>query len=107
MTSEFSDPNLIKPLVPVVLRAIMTSIGVLAVMFTFGYLPTVAVLAVVSGPLGKLLPSFLRRDHSLIRLSFRLGSFHRSHSLNLGSQLHRHHVPHPNLLGWKGQCRSL
>lgn len=49
----FADPNLMKPLFPVILRAVLTSIGVLGAMFIFTYLPQVAVLAFVTGPLGQ------------------------------------------------------
>jgi hypothetical protein len=41
-----------KPLIPVLLRAAGTSLAVLIGMFTFTYLPQVAVLAFVTGPLG-------------------------------------------------------
>lgn len=46
-----SHPNLMKPLFPVILRAVLTSVGVLGAMFIFTYLPQVAVLAFVTGPL--------------------------------------------------------
>lgn len=42
-----------KPLIPVITRAILTSIAVIGTMFMLTYLPQVAVLAVVSGPLGE------------------------------------------------------
>jgi len=42
-----------KPLFPVILRAVLTSVGVLGAMFIFTYLPQVAVLAFVTGPLGE------------------------------------------------------
>jgi hypothetical protein len=42
-----------KPLFPVILRAVLTSVGVLGAMFIFTYVPQVAVLAFVTGPLGE------------------------------------------------------
>lgn len=47
------DPGLLIPLVPSLVQALLMSIGVLAGMFFFTYLPQVAVLAVVTGPLGE------------------------------------------------------
>jgi hypothetical protein len=46
------DPSLVKPLVPTILRGILISLAIVAGMFFFTYLPQVAVLAFISGPLG-------------------------------------------------------
>lgn len=42
-----------QPLVPTILKGGLVSLGVLAAMFFLTYLPQVAVLAIVSGPLGE------------------------------------------------------
>jgi hypothetical protein len=49
---------LVKPLLPTIFRGIIISIGIVAAMFFFTYLPQVAVLAFISGPLGKRMISF-------------------------------------------------
>ncbi len=69
-----SDPRLLSPLLPVIIRAVLVSLGVVAAMFFFTYLPQVAVLAFVSGPLGEcsgLVPCGIIIDHT------RPGSLHR------------------------------
>ena len=48
-----THPNLIKPVLPVFFKGILLSLAVVAVLFFFLYLPHVAVLAFISGPLGK------------------------------------------------------
>lgn len=40
-------------MIPTLLKAAAAAVGVIIAMFFFTYLPQVAVLAVVSGPLGK------------------------------------------------------
>ena len=47
-----SHPNLAKPVLPVLLKGVVLSLGIVAAMFFFLYLPHVAVLAFISGPLG-------------------------------------------------------
>ncbi|KIS02302.1 hypothetical protein L804_00563 [Cryptococcus deuterogattii 2001/935-1] len=47
----FSHPTLIRPLLPVIIKGILMSAGVVTALFAFAYLPQVAVLAVISGPL--------------------------------------------------------
>ncbi|KJE04290.1 hypothetical protein I311_01771 [Cryptococcus gattii NT-10] len=47
----FSHPTLIGPLLPVIIKGILMSAGVVTALFAFAYLPQVAVLAVISGPL--------------------------------------------------------
>ncbi|WVQ84119.1 hypothetical protein IAT38_006264 [Cryptococcus sp. DSM 104549] len=46
-----SHPSLIKPLLPTLFKGILMSAGVVVALFAFTYLPQVAVLAFVSGPL--------------------------------------------------------
>ena len=48
-----THPNLIKPVLPVFFKGILLSLGVVAALFFFLYLPHVAVLAFISGPLGE------------------------------------------------------
>ena len=48
-----SDPSLLSPLLPTIAKGIVMSIGVVAGMFGLTYLPQVAVLAFISGPLGE------------------------------------------------------
>lgn len=47
------EPSLIRPVLPVLFKGILVSIGIVAALFFFTYLPHVAVLAFVSGPLGE------------------------------------------------------
>jgi len=47
------DPSLIKPILPGLTRGVIVSLGIVAALFFFTYLPQVAVLAFVSGPLGE------------------------------------------------------
>ncbi|KAJ9113952.1 hypothetical protein QFC19_000148 [Naganishia cerealis] len=46
-----SHPSLLQPMIPTLLKAALTAVGVIAAMFFFTYLPQVAVLALVTGPL--------------------------------------------------------
>ncbi|KAL7422478.1 hypothetical protein Q5752_003126 [Cryptotrichosporon argae] len=46
-----THPTLLRPLVPVIFKGVVLSLGVLAFLFAFTYLPQVAVLAFISGPL--------------------------------------------------------
>lgn len=48
-----SDPSLIKPLAPSLLKGIIISLAIVAGLFAIAYLPQVAILAFVSGPLGE------------------------------------------------------
>lgn len=48
-----SRPKLLQPLLPTLGTALLVSVGVLVAMFFLTYLPQVAVLAFVSGPLGE------------------------------------------------------
>jgi hypothetical protein len=51
------DPSLIKPILPGLFRGALVSLAIIAALFFFTYLPQVAVLAFVSGPLGTLYSS--------------------------------------------------
>lgn len=46
------DPSLMKPILPSVFKGAVVSVAILAALFFLTYLPQVAVLAFVSGPLG-------------------------------------------------------
>ena len=48
----FVDPSLLQPLLPTLAKGVAMSVGVVAGMFGLTYLPQVAVLAFISGPLG-------------------------------------------------------
>jgi hypothetical protein len=50
---DVSDPGLARPLLPALFKGVFVSLAVVAGFFTFTYLPQVAMLAFVSGPLGK------------------------------------------------------
>lgn len=47
-----ADPSLLQPMIPTLLKAAAAAVGVIIAMFFFTYLPQVAVLAIVTGPLG-------------------------------------------------------
>lgn len=49
--ADHPDPSLARPLIPSLIKGVLLSLGVVAGMFFFTYLPQVAVLAFVSGPL--------------------------------------------------------
>ena len=49
-----ADPSIITPLLPALFKGIILSFATIAALFTFTYLPQVAILAFVSGPLGEL-----------------------------------------------------
>jgi hypothetical protein len=97
----FADPNLMKPLFPVILRAVLTSVGVLGAMFIFTYLPQVAVLAFVTGPLGEFWvfgwQSAFRSRRTLINICDGIDSFHRCRPPRPRGELYHHHVPHQDL----------
>ncbi|GHJ86363.1 hypothetical protein NliqN6_2765 [Naganishia liquefaciens] len=44
-------PSLLQPMLPTLFKAALAAVGVIAGMFFFAYLPQVAVLAIISGPL--------------------------------------------------------
>ncbi|KAI5452241.1 hypothetical protein NCC49_000806 [Naganishia albida] len=46
-----SHPSLLQPMIPTLLKAAAAAVGVIIAMFFFTYLPQVAVLAIVTGPL--------------------------------------------------------
>ncbi|WWC67754.1 uncharacterized protein I206_101666 [Kwoniella pini CBS 10737] len=63
-----SHPALIKPLIPTLVKGVLVSLGVVVALFTFAYLPQVAVLAFVSGPLafGLAIPLVLGESYVVI-----------------------------------------
>ena len=56
LTLSSLDPSLMQPLLPTLFKGALMSVGVVAGMFGLTYLPQVAVLALISGPLGKIFP---------------------------------------------------
>ncbi|OWZ45806.1 hypothetical protein C356_03065 [Cryptococcus neoformans c45] len=66
----FSHPTLIRPLLPVIFKGVLMSAGVIAVLFTFAYLPQVAVLAVISGPLAFVLAIPLILGEAFVMVMF-------------------------------------
>jgi hypothetical protein len=55
------DPSLLQPMIPTLLKAAAAAVAVLIGMFFFTYLPQVAVLAFVTGPLGTSFPFLLEQ----------------------------------------------
>ncbi len=51
-TNALVDPSLLQPLLPVLFKGVVMSLAVVAGFFALTYLPQVAVLAFISGPLG-------------------------------------------------------
>jgi hypothetical protein len=46
------DPSLLQPLLPTLFKGVLASLAIVIAMFVLTYLPQVAVLAFISGPLG-------------------------------------------------------
>nr|ODN90300.1 hypothetical protein L204_05904 [Cryptococcus depauperatus CBS 7855] len=65
-----SHPSLIKPLVPALGKGILLSVATVAVLFMFTYLPQVAVLSIVSGPLAFILAIPLVLSEAFVILLF-------------------------------------
>jgi hypothetical protein len=53
LCADNPDPSLIQPVLPTLIKGTAVSFGIVVALFIFTYLPQVAVLAFVSGPLGK------------------------------------------------------
>ncbi|WVN87230.1 uncharacterized protein L203_102407 [Cryptococcus depauperatus CBS 7841] len=65
-----SHPSLIKPLVPALGKGILLSVATVAALFMFTYLPQVAVLSIVSGPLAFILAIPLVLSEAFVILLF-------------------------------------
>ncbi|KAK6903901.1 hypothetical protein L486_03476 [Kwoniella mangroviensis CBS 10435] len=65
-----THPALIRPLLPTLFKGVLVSVGVVAALFSFTYLPQVAVLAFVSGPLAFALAVPLVLGESYVVINF-------------------------------------
>ncbi|WVR04485.1 hypothetical protein IAU60_001489 [Kwoniella sp. DSM 27419] len=66
----FTHPALIKPLTPILFKGVLLSVAVVAAMFFLTYLPQVAVLAFVSGPLSFILAVPLVLSEAYVVINF-------------------------------------
>ncbi|WVF69993.1 hypothetical protein IAT40_004778 [Kwoniella sp. CBS 6097] len=66
----FTHPSLIRPLTPILFKGILFSVAIVAGLFFFTYLPQVAVLAFVSGPLAFVLAIPLVLSEAFVVINF-------------------------------------
>lgn len=103
---KFVDPTLIRPLLPIIFKGILMSAGVIAALFAFAYLPQVAILAVISGPLGKYCHHY-RHTQKQPLTNVHAYSLCFSDSPHFGWSLCSGHVPHQRNLSGSGYRRHI
>ena len=95
------DPSVMKPIIPALFRGTLMALAVVAALFFFTYLPQVAVLAFVSGPLGDQSPLYI------LELADREPSIRRCDPSDLGRELCSGQLPVTERHLWPDRHRSV